>query len=259
MEERNSTNARSDFGLKRQKTVVDTSGNPVFVLKNKGVYTLDGKYLGSLVKTTKGNCRKLSEFSRYVTDGENLYFEGRRVGRLKKDYTKAIATGVFAVLLIIAITLAIVFTLPQKDAKPTFTVTDKDGTWQKEQEVDLFGKAIYPGAKGTYIFVIENTSTVALSTDVTLVFQGAAQQNVYLPITYGLLVDGKEYQIQKRLDGVATEITLAPGTKTAFMLNWEWRFENENDANDTLLGELALKYKYKLTITAQSASNRIGE
>lgn len=257
-EGRNSRNARSDFGQKRQRVVVDSSGNPVYNLKNDGVYSLGGNYLGSVIKGQKGNCRKLSEFSRYVTDGTNLYYEGRKVGRIKKDYTKAIVISLVAILLIIALILALVFTTPKKDVVPTFTVTDKDGVWQDEQTIDLFGARIHPGASGTYIFVIENTSEVALAANVSLIF-GGTQEDVYLPIKYTLLVDGKPYETEKRLDGTATKLTLQPNSKTAFTLGWEWTFEDGNDASDTVLGELALKYKYKLTITAQSASDRIGE
>lgn len=114
---------------------------------------------------------------------------------------------------------------------------------------DLFGtQKIAPGMSGSYAFTVrnENENTIEFSISFSCV-------NDYgIDIAYslsrdGALISGAEEKVPAEQVGVRN-LTIQPLSETVFVLDWEWRDEDERD---TAAGQNGATYRLDITFTAQ--------
>ena len=161
-----------------------------------------------------------------------------------------------------------------KDQKnPNFEGEDAQGTWKTKTSVEIFkiayengeksvsiksndgSSVIAPGAKNSYTFKLKNTGNVAL--DYTLEMDATVSPaGITLPLTAKInrydgtwiVGDQEQHASIPELDAAEDNATLGAGKYTYYTLDWVWPFEGEDDALDTLLGNMAIEQEITFTI-----------
>lgn len=160
-----------------------------------------------------------------------------------------------------------------------FQVTDENTVWQGETDIEIFrisyengeGKAtvnslrgdkvLAPGTSNTYSFTLENTANHAVEYEMTM-------EAYFTDGTYTIPVDARVYDkygtyyagsAEEKVDVLAlNEVsdsgTLKAGYQMPYTLEWEWPFE-EDDAYDTMLGNLAVEEDITLTIVINTTAS----
>ena len=110
-------------------------------------------------------------------------------------------------------------------------------------------KLIYPGSKGSSVFVINNNSSTNVEYELILTKDSEGYQN--LPIQFTLLSDTEKWQfpIVKKGDSVhKLEIkkTIPVHTTIQYQLNWYW---SEHDEQNQAISSLTLKEKIQESIS----------
>lgn len=160
-------------------------------------------------------------------------------------------------------------------ASPGYQAHDDRTVWQGETDVDIFrisydnssgemtvngvsgnpDKLIAPGTSGVYQFALENTGDVTL--DYTMDMEAwITGTNLNIPVkarvwdyTGDYLLGGVNTKAEVlSLNTVEDSGPLGAGRFAAYTLEWEWPFEQGDDAYDTLLGNLAVEDELALTI-----------
>lgn len=163
--------------------------------------------------------------------------------------------------------------VPVQNDGAAFTAYDADTVWSAETEVEIFrlshdnengdmtikssngDKLIAPGTSNEYVFTLKNTGNIPL--DYTLTMEAWVEgTELHLPVkarvwdytdTY-LLGSPTQSEDVLALNTFNGEGVLGAGRLAVYTLEWEWPFEQGNDAFDTLLGDLVVDNDLTLTI-----------
>ena len=160
-----------------------------------------------------------------------------------------------------------------------FQVTDENTVWQGETNVEIFrisyengegnvtvqssngDKLVAPGTSNTYNFQLENTGSHAVEYSMSM--DAYFTDGTYtIPVNarvfdkYGAFYAGSETETVDvlELNGVSDSGTLKAGYIMPYTLEWEWPFE-EDDAYDTMLGNLAVDEDISLTIVINTTAS----
>lgn len=160
-------------------------------------------------------------------------------------------------------------------ASPSFSAYDDRTVWRGETDVDIFrisydnssgemtvngasensDKLIAPGTSGVYRFSLENTGNVTL--DYTMNMEAwITGTDLEIPVKARvcnykgeyLLGDAETKEDVLSLNTVEDSKPLGAGRYADYTLEWEWPYEQGNDAYDTLLGNLSVEDELALTI-----------
>lgn len=161
---------------------------------------------------------------------------------------------------------------------PGAVTRDENTVWQGQTEVEIFSirydnasgettvhssngaKVLAPGVGGSYSFELENTGDVSL--DCTMEMNAWFSDSeypipIYVRVTdhQGNFLLGSESEMVDvlRLNEVSESGTVAAGHVLPYTLEWEWPFE-QDDAYDTLLGNLAVEQDITLTIEIKTTA-----
>ncbi|MBR2310750.1 MAG: hypothetical protein IKA47_09505 [Oscillospiraceae bacterium] len=162
-----------------------------------------------------------------------------------------------------------------------FRVVDENTVWQGETDIEIFRlsyengegsvtvqsgngeKLLAPGTSNTYKFQLENTSDHPLeyTMDMEAYFSDGDHKipvNARVFDKYGAYYAGTETEMVDVLDlnGVSDSGKLKAGYIMPYTLEWEWPFE-EDDAYDTMLGNLAVEEDIALTIVINTTASYI--
>ena len=160
-----------------------------------------------------------------------------------------------------------------------FRVVDENTVWQGKTDIEIFRlsyendanhvtvqssngqKLLAPGTSNTYKFQLENTSDHALeyTMDMDAYFsdgQYVIPVNARVLDKYGEYYAGTETEMVDvlELNDVSDSGTLKAGYIMPYTLEWEWPFE-EDDAYDTMLGNLAVEEDITLTIVINTTAS----
>lgn len=109
-------------------------------------------------------------------------------------------------------------------------------------ETDVVANKIAPGTKGSFQFVVKNTSEVNATFDLTLKVTGAQ-----VPFEYTIQVDeGSASEASTTVPSLTTQ-TIDMNTSVTVTITWEWPFDG-NDTADTTLGLAASTVEVNATI-----------
>lgn len=118
------------------------------------------------------------------------------------------------------------------------TILDTNG----DTETDVAANKIAPGTKGSFQFVVNNTSEVNATFDLTLKVTGAQ-----VPFEYTIQVDeGSASEASTTVPSLTTQ-TIDRNTSVTVTITWEWPFDG-NDTADTTLGLAASTVEVNATI-----------
>lgn len=160
-------------------------------------------------------------------------------------------------------------------AHSRFLVSDKEQTWQKTTQIDIFrstyengervvtvvgrngDKVVAPGTSNTYLFYLNNDGDVAI--DYTMLVTATVSDNLKeytVPVRVRLFDEtgawlcgsADAWKNFSELNGTTKNGVLGAGSYSACFLEWEWPFESGDDEFDTLLGDLAVEEDLVLTI-----------
>lgn len=160
-------------------------------------------------------------------------------------------------------------------SKPGFEAHDDQKIWKGETDVEIFrisydnesgemtvngvsgdpDQLIAPGTSNVYAFALENTGNVTL--DYTMEMEAwITGTDLRIPVKARvqnytgeyLLGDADTKEDVLALNSVEDSGPLGVGRYAAYTLEWEWPFEQGDDAHDTLLGDLAVDEALALTI-----------
>ena len=171
---------------------------------------------------------------------------------------------------------------PILTAKPGFQTKDENTIWSGETNIEIFSisydnatgattvrsqdgdKVLAPGVEGKYEFALENTGNVTL--DYTMAMGSFFSHPEYaipvnVAVTDGegnyLLGSADEMVDVLRLNEISEAGTVSAKHQQNYTLYWEWPFE-EDDAYDTMLGNLAVDKDITLTITIKTTAQYNG-
>ena len=166
----------------------------------------------------------------------------------------------------------------QKPDSRYFHVEDAEQIWTTETSVDLFQKnykgqdgnitisssdsqkVIAPGSEGSYTFTLKNTGSqtadykVWVETDISPNLSGAELETRMSGQTGWLLGGSGTWKAISDLDGVSEESHLAAGKSTDYTISWQWPFEQNEDAHDTEMGNLAATEDLTCTVTIHTVA-----
>lgn len=118
------------------------------------------------------------------------------------------------------------------------TILDTNG----DTETDVAANKIAPGTKGSFQFVVNNTSEVNATFDLTLELTGAQ-----VPFQYTIQVDEGAASSASTTLPMLNNQAINRNASTTITITWEWPFEG-NDETDTTLGIEASTVTIKATI-----------
>lgn len=161
---------------------------------------------------------------------------------------------------------------------PEITVHDDVRTWETETKVDIFkiayengealvtvdgmgDKVIAPGTGNEYTFYLKNTGNVML--DYTLEIEAFFTPDTQpIPVevrlkgydgTYLLGAEDSWADVLE-LNQVKDEASISVNRYAYYTLEWQWPYENGNDAYDTLLGNMAVDEDLTLSIAIKTVA-----
>lgn len=162
---------------------------------------------------------------------------------------------------------------PVQNGDAAFTAYDRNTVWSAETEVEIFklsydnedgditiksdngSSLIAPGTSNEYVFTLENTGNSPLDYTMTMEawingtdFRLPVKARVWDYTDQFLLGSLTQSEDVLELNTVSEDGVLGAGRLASYTLEWEWPFEQSNDAYDTLLGNLAVSDDLTLTI-----------
>ena len=164
-------------------------------------------------------------------------------------------------------------------ARPGFRVYDETTVWASQTDIEIFqisyengsgqvtvnsqqgDKVLAPGTENTYRFTLENTGNVALDYELTMEAY-FSHTDTPIPIRarvvdwQGNYLAGSETEKADvlELNSVRQTGTLSGRYVAPYTLEWEWPFE-QNDAYDTMLGNLAVEEDITLTVVIRTVAS----
>ena len=160
-----------------------------------------------------------------------------------------------------------------------FQTSDHEGVWEGRTDIEIFrvsydneagemtvhsaagDKVIAPGTRSEYAFALKNTGreTVEYAMSMEAYFTDGTYTipvNARVTDTYGNYYAGTAEEMADvlALNQVSDSGTLKAGYVMPYTLEWEWPFE-EDDAYDTMLGNLAVEEDISLTIVIKTVAS----
>lgn len=124
-------------------------------------------------------------------------------------------------------------------------------------------KVIAPGTSNEFVFTLKNTENNLLDYEMTM--EAVVTGTEYsLPVRVRLRDDNGNYLLGDaghtegvmKLNTVRTQQKLSAERYAQYFLEWEWPFEQGDDAYDTMLGNLSQKKDISLSIGIKTVSTR---
>ncbi len=251
--------------LPKRAKVVDGEGKKIGRVRSSVWYDGQGKNVGLFEKL---------EGAVYVTDGgmrRGFVDANDNVVTMSGDYRATLRRFPAALLIIIIIILAAVtaitavlssYFMTRSDGinyAPVLFVADEHGTnWEDEENLPVFynntfgTEKIAPGMTGSYAFTLENNNPDALEFSLTF----SCINEYGIEIVYSLWRDGaciagaadKLPAADISLDGM----TIEEKSSSVFVLEWEWR---HNDEVDSQAGVSGAFYTLNIQFTAAVAAS----
>lgn len=160
-----------------------------------------------------------------------------------------------------------------QQTSPGLEVKDDNTVWSTNTEIELFNisyengeqvvtvksddgqKVIAPGTENSYTFKLKNTGDVALDCNVK-VDAYFTSEGISIPIKGRVnRYDGKwvtgsadSYVDVDSLNGTEDSVTLDTDRYIYYTLDWTWPYEGDDDALDTLIGNMAENEELTFTI-----------
>ena len=242
--------------MKRARIVVDFKGKLLCFYKGGVLYDLNEEVIAPCVKIKRREKENIKKIPGYCHDGDKVYFYGEETGQfVKKDPLVRILIYLSVLTAISFIATMLVICVPIKDPIKDIVITDKDGHWEANTDIDIFGGAVLkPGTNGEYLFTVNDPSSFEMEADISLTsFYGEGEKNLPILI-YELKVNGVKTEFTRTEKGYsARNIKLNAKERSSFMLGWEWEFEAGQDDEDTVAGILGEEYCCTITIIAEEA------
>lgn len=246
---------------KGAKKVYDKKGNEIGVVDSDYIYNSNGARIAKFDRYEKRGLKKVPIYN--SENGEIVYEKNKLVcGKEVLGFSlKKVKYFPFFTLM-----LALVFSLCStiisinhiyisQTFTPTITVGDSvSGSWGSSGTIMVFDNKIYPGKHGTYTFFIKNSNEYEIIYSFSLDHFYNGEEISSFPVLYKLKL-GETYLTDVWLNANELhfdDIIINSSVKQAFVLEWYWPFENEEDNNiDTWLGVDNGKYSLELNLTAQ--------
>ena len=225
-----------------------------------------------------------------IDNHKNIY--RKEVSRLKIDSSTTVYLGtikqntVVAVLLPIFISLLLVTGVTGTilsgilkgksdsdylNSAPILGVYSKSVTpstsWTQTEDLDIFNKGnlemavIAPGQSGDYVFIVKNENAHPINYSVAIKEKDDYGFGLVYKLSAQSVGDSKRYLIGTagndgwvEIDGLVTATTrLEPGASQAFILDWLWVLEDNDEQNaiDTNIGSHRYQYGLTLTVSAE--------
>lgn len=241
--------------------VYDGEGRKIGKVRSGVWYDGEGRKIGDFAEREGEIC--LSEEGKKVAvldRHDNLVDErGGYIATLRRFPVLLCAVALFGILALTAffVCLGAYFmkSSDYPDYAPTmFVAGEKNENFNGNQSLSVFyndlfgGQKIAPGMKGSYAFSVRNDN--ADTVEFSLVF---SCENAYgIDIAYslsrdGAVISGRDGKVSAEQVSVE-KLTIQPLSETVFVLDWEWR---DDDETDTEAGENQAEYKLNITFNAQ--------
>ncbi len=235
----------------RAKRVVDTNGAMLCYLRGDKLYDLNHVCFASCKRV--GGAENALPADVFATEGKYLYYNGEKVGKIKRDSFYPIF---LFLLLILAISVISLFIIIRGNGSgfAEFTVIDAAGEWGATGNINIFGnKTIKPGDKGTYMFMINNPNSSDLKC--TIRFKYNYEDSALLPpINYSLISEGQNLELTENEGWFETgNMIINIKSSRSCTIEWEWKFESGEDHKDTLIGISGKRYTITLEIIAEQS------
>jgi len=203
------------------------------------------------------------EIPGYVdTDGVVFTPDNRYIGCLKKPRRTFFQMSVVSILLIF-LTISILQTTVilskmgmslLEPEVPEITVNNvSDGVpWSERMNINVLGnQSIYPGANGSYLFVVNNQNEKPILHNVA--FREINKNNI--PIRYRIKVNelyiSEDWQPISYID--LENIYLSSETRTLYCIEWRWAADID-DGIDSLAGQdITTSYTIQIAVVAELA------
>lgn len=241
--------------IKGARKVLDFSGKLLCFFKRGTLFDLNGDKIAPCARVKKQKEEELAKIPGYCHDGEKIYFYGEATGKFQKRDPLLRVLIYLAVLTAISLAaMSLVICVPIKEQVKDIVITDKDGHWVADADIDVFGGAtIKPGTRGEYLFAVNNPNSFDMTAKISLTFVYGGEEKE-LPIEYELKVNGIKTELTRTENGYsALNIKLNAKERNSFMLDWEWKFEAGHDDDDTAAGIKGDVYGCTITIIAEEA------
>lgn len=242
--------------MKHARIVVDFKGKLLCFYKGGVLYDLNEEVIAPCVKIKRREKENIKKIPGYCHDGDKVYFYGEETGQfVKKDPLIKILIYLSVLTAISFIATMLVICVPIKEPVKEIVITDKDGHWEANTDIDIFGGAVLkPGTNGEYLFTVNNPNSFEMEADINLTFfYGEGEKNLPILI-YELKVNGVKTEFTRTEKGYsARNIKLNAKERSSFMLGWKWEFEAGQDDEDTVAGILGEEYGCTITIIAEEA------
>ncbi len=193
----------------------------------------------------------------FSSDGKYIYRGEKRIGRIEKRNFLVLVAILIGLLLAssgIFALYAIIWRQPPPEPEyVTFTITDKEGEWGAEGEINLFnGMILKPGVKGEYWFKISNPNQVEFKYAIRLDFE-YEDKTLHIPMKWTLKMNNVNVPLAQSDEGIysASDMIFAADSVQLFMLCFDWPFEQGTDPLDTQIGINAGVCKCTITVTCE--------
>ncbi len=239
--------------VKGSKRVFNFNGSLLCFLKRGKLYDLNAEEIAPCARI-KGSAKdEIPQTRGYCEDGKKVYFYGEETGLIeKRDHFIAILLFLIGLTAIAILAMTIATCVSDRDAVKEVVITDKDGRWEAEANLDIFGKELLkPSAKGEYLFTVYNPNGFDMEAELEIGFTyGGKKENLPI-ILYALTVNGKKVELIRTENGYAVKnVKIEAKEHNSFMLAWEWEFDG-NDEEDTEAGVKGEKYVCEIYIIAE--------
>lgn len=239
--------------VKGSKRVFNFNGGLLCFLKRGKLYDLNAEVIAPCVSVKGLSEEKIAETHGYCEDGKKVYFYGEETGIIEKR-DRFIAILIFFIALTAAAIAAMTIAtcVSDRNAVKEVIITDKDGRWEADAELDIFGKKLLkPSAKGEYLFAVYNPNDFEMEAELEIGFTYGGEKKNLPIIIYSLTVNGKKAELIRTENGYSVRnVKINANERNSFMLAWEWEFDG-NDEEDTEAGVKGGKYVCEIYITAE--------
>lgn len=169
------------------------------------------------------------------------------------NISRIIIISVTIALLVAALLFLILLETPE-NVPPKIVIKDADGgIIDQEFELKVFDDLIYPGTDGAFSFRVENphNQKVHYSFEIEPLYNGEPIED--FPIDYRIRLNNGLLNTEAWLDADELnykDLTFLPETEHLITIEWQWLFEQGNDALDTAFGKDNGEYSFIFHITA---------
>ena len=240
--------------VKGSKRVFNLNGDLLCFFKRGKLYDLNAKVIAPCVSVKGLSEEEIAKTRGYCEDGKKVYFCGEETGIIeKRDRFIAILLFFILLTLVAIVAMSVATCIAEKNKIKEVTITDKDGRWDADAKLDIFGEELLkPGVKGEYLFVVNNPNAFRMKCDIEISFAyGNETENLPI-IIYALTVNGEKTELNKTENGYSVNnVVINKNARNSFMLAWEWKFDGESDEKDTEAGQKGEKYECGIFITAE--------